>query len=310
MGIDIDITSVSSGNATVLIGACFAIVLFLIIYEAFFTKKGMGTSASPLSEILEQQENQEFIVCKMIAEFAATLAACGATSMQVLSSVAYLSTHFGIHAEVTGLPQHILLCAVDDKRQKTYTINQKIKENPLDFDRIIMLNHLAKETVAENYSPEIFYEKFQKILAVKRLHPNLVLVLASLANASFCRLFNGDFISMAIVATATACGFYLRRTLCSRFKLDFRMGTILAAVVSTVIGTSGYVFQIGETPNVALATSILYLVPGIPYINSLSNLLNGMFLGCISQFFKGAILTICLSLGFCIGLVLTNLHFF
>ena len=310
MGIDIDITSVSFGNATVLIGVCFAIVLFLIVYETFFTKKGKGTNASLHSEILDCQENPDFVICKMIAEFASTLAACGATSMQVLSSVAYLSTHFGIHAEVTGLPQHILLCAVDDKLQKTYTINQKIKENSLDFDRIILLNHLAKETVAKNYSPEIFYEKFQKILAVKRLHPNLVLVLASLANASFCRLFNGDFVSMAIVATATACGFYLRRTLCSRFKLDFRMGTILAATISTVIGTSGYVFQIGETPNVALATSILYLVPGIPYINSLSNLLNGMFLGCISQFFKGAILTICLSLGFCIGLVLTNLHFF
>lgn len=288
--------------------ASFIVVLLLLIYS--FTRKKKIANAKNVPTICEYSKKESFDICKSIAEFASALSACGATSVQVDSCVAYLCAHFGLHAEMIAFPRHILFCAEDNRSGETLTINEKIKENPLDFDRIIMMTRLAKEAAGENLSKEVFVEKFQKILKCKRLHPDLVLVLASLANASFCRLFNGDAISMVIVAVATACGFYLRRTLVHLFGFDFRLGTILAATLSTVIGTSAYVFHLGDTPNIALATCILYLVPGIPYINSLSDLLNGMFLGCLNNFFKGAILTICLSLGFCIGLVLTNLHFF
>lgn len=81
-------------------------------------------------------------------------------------------------------------------------------------------------------------------------------------------------------------------------------------LVSTVIGCAGYAFQLGDTPDIALATSVLYLVPGILYINALSDLLNGAFLSCIRHAFNATILTICLSIGFSLGLISTNLHFF
>lgn len=308
MGIEIDITSVSSGSAPIMIIACFAIVFLLLIYSAIKKHKKNESGNPPKACRYSQKEH--FDICKSIAEFAATLSACGATGAQVNSCIAYLSARFGLQVEMIAFPQHILFCTENCESGETLTINEKLKENPLDFDRIIMMTRLTKETVSQNLSKEQFIEKYQGILKCKRLSPNLVLVLASLANASFCRLFNGDAISMVIVAVATASGFYLRRTLVHLFGLDFRLGTILAATVSTIIGSSAYVFHLGDTPNIALATCILYLVPGIPYINSLSDLLNGMFLGCLSHFFKGAILTICLSLGFCIGLFLTNLHFF
>lgn len=310
MGIEIDVTSISTGMAPVLIFVCLGITLLLLVTTLVFAKKEKRSKEQECCRlnILEGKEN--FRMSRMVAEYAAALSACGGTNAQTSSCVAYLCAHFGISAEVTEFPQHILLSSVDYKNEETFSICEKIKENPLDFDRIIKLSRLAKRVVSEKMTAEVFYEEFQKVLKCKRMNPNLVLVLASLANASFCRLFEGDAIAMGIVIVATACGFFLRRTLCGTFGMDFRLGTILAAICSTIIGTSGYAFQLGGTPNVALATSVLYLVPGIPFINSFSNLLNGMFLGCISQFFKGTILTVCLSLGFCIGLVVTNLHFF
>lgn len=310
MGIEIDVTSISSGMAPILIFVCLGVTLLLIIATLVFAKKEKRSNEQECCRLNVLEGKENFRMSKMVAEYAAALSACGGTNAQTSSCVAYLCAHFGILAEMTEFPQHILLSSVDYKNEETFSICEKIKENPLDFDRIIMLNRLAKRVLNEKMTPEVFYGEFQKILQRKRINPNMVLLLASLANASFCRLFGGDLYAMLIVTVATACGFFLRRTLCGVLGIDFRLGTICAAVVSTIIGTSGYAFQLGETPNIALATSVLYLVPGIPFINSFSNLLNGMFLGCISQFFKGTILTVCLSLGFCIGLVATNLHFF
>ncbi len=309
MGIGIDIASVYSGHARVLIVASLLVTsIFALLCRILGNRKKAHAcgAVNPLDENYEERPCAE----KMIAELAASLASAGATSSLLESSVRYLCARFGVSAEIIGFPKHVLLSVSGKKLSDHYTITQKLLPNPLDFHRIILLHRLARETLEKMYPPEIFWNRFQEILQEKRLSPNLVLVLTGLANASFCKLFNGDWISMGIVFVATVSGFYLKNALHGRFQIDLRLATIFSAFVSTVLGCAGYAFQLGGTPDVALATSVLYLVPGIPYINALSDLLNGAFLSCIRHAFNATILTVCLSIGFCLGLISTNLHFF
>ncbi len=309
MGIGIDIASVYSGHARVLIVASLLVTsIFALLCRILGNRKKAHAcgAVNPLDENSEERPCAE----KMIAELAASLASAGATSSLLESSVRYLCARFGVSAEIIGFPKHVLLSVSGKKLSDHYTITQKLLPNPLDFHRIILLHRLARETLEKMYPPEIFWDRFQEILQEKRLSPNLVLVLTGLANASFCKLFNGDWISMGIVFVATVSGFYLKNALHGKFQIDLRLATIFSAFVSTVLGCAGYAFQLGGTPDVALATSVLYLVPGIPYINALSDLLNGAFLSCIRHAFNATILTVCLSIGFCLGLISTNLHFF
>ncbi len=309
MGIGIDIASVYSGHARVLIVASLLVTsIFALLCRILGNRKKAHAcgAVNPLDENSEERPCAE----KMIAELAASLASSGATSSLLESSVRYLCARFGVSAEIIGFPKHVLLSVSGKKLSDHYTITQKLLPNPLDFHRIILLHRLARETLEKMYPPEIFWDRFQEILQEKRLSPNLVLVLTGLANASFCKLFNGDWISMGIVFVATVSGFYLKNALHGKFQIDLRLATIFSAFVSTVLGCAGYAFQLGGTPDVALATSVLYLVPGIPYINALSDLLNGAFLSCIRHAFNATILTVCLSIGFCLGLISTNLHFF
>ncbi len=309
MGIGIDIASVYSGHARVLIVASLLVTsIFALLCRILGNRKKAHAcgAVNPLDENYEERPCAE----KMIAELAASLASAGATSSLLESSVRYLCARFGVSAEIIGFPKHVLLSVSGKKLSDHYTITQKLLPNPLDFHRIILLHRLARETLEKMYPPEIFWNRFQEILQEKRLSPNLVLVLTGLANASFCKLFNGDWISMGIVFVATVSGFYLKNALHGKFQIDLRLATIFSAFVSTVLGCAGYAFQLGGTPDVALATSVLYLVPGIPYINALSDLLNGAFLSCIRHAFNATILTVCLSIGFCLGLISTNLHFF
>lgn len=309
MGIGIDIASIYSGYARILIVVCFLVTIVLVLF-CRMVSLNLKADACKAADSLKDDDGELLCAEKMIAMFAASLASAGATSSLSESSVRYLCARFGISAEIIGFPKHVQLSISGKKLSEHYTIIQKLLPNPLDFHRIILLHRLAKETLKEMYSLEIFWNKYQEILHQKRLSPNLVLVLTGLANASFCRLFNGDWISMGIVFVATVCGFYLKNALHGNFQIDMRLATIFSAFISTIIGCAGYAFQLGGTPDIALATSILYLVPGIPYINALSDLLNGAFLSCIRHAFNATILTICLSIGFCLGLISTNLHFF
>ena len=69
-------------------------------------------------------------------------------------------------------------------------------------------------------------------------------------------------------------------------------------------------FPLGSTPDVALATSVLYLIPGVVYINSVSDLIHGHLLCGFSRFMNAALITLCIGIGLSSGILLMNIHFF
>ena len=69
-----------------------------------------------------------------------------------------------------------------------------------------------------------------------------------------------------------------------------------------------YVYELGHTPELAVGTSVLYLVPGIPFINSITDLIYGHNVCFVSRLIHASVITVCLSLGLCLGLVSMNFN--
>ena len=135
------------------------------------------------------------------------------------------------------------------------------------------------------------------------------MLLVALANASFCCLFGGDHISMAVVGMATFAGYYIKLSLAAS-GMDVRAIWVICSFVSAVLGATDGLFALGTTPEVALGTSVLYLVPGIPFINSFSDMLYRHYLCAFGRFCDAAILTSCLSIGLCAGMLLMGVGMF
>ncbi len=114
---------------------------------------------------------------------------------------------------------------------------------------------------------------------------------------------------MTIVGLATLAGYYLKVKLLAG-KVDVRLVFIVCAFVSTVIGATDALFDIGGTREIALSTCVLYLVPGIPLLNSFSDMLYRRYLCAFARFADAVILTCCLSLGLLAGLLLMRVSLF
>ncbi len=256
---------------------------------------------------IQEQSIKE--VCEFISEYSSTLLAGGASTEFAMNVTDRLTRTYKVTSETSIFPMHIYVSIWDEKKENTYSINQKIPSLGLDFARNTRLNKLSKKIERERLSLDEARLLFKDVLATPRLQTWLVTALASAANASFCFLFGGDWISMLIVFVATAYGFALKHLLVKHTKMDIRFITITAACLSAIIASAGYIFQLGGTPDIALATSVLYLVPGIPYINAISDMLSGHHICAISRFFNAAILTVCLSIGLSIGLIIMHFHF-
>lgn len=180
---------------------------------------------------------------------------------------------------------------------------------PISFDINTRLSRLSWSMADENLSLEDAKKRFNEIIKTPPENKYKVLVLASLANAAFCRLFTGDWAAVGIVFLSTLVGFYLKQVL-TEHKFDIRLTFIICAFVSSVLASTATLFSFGHTPDIAVGTSVLYLVPGIPFLNSFSDLLNGHYICAFGRFVHAVVLTCCLSLGLCFGMILMNLSMF
>lgn len=245
-----------------------------------------------------------------LVEYTAWLMGCGATCIRIEKNVGRIAASYGVRTEMTVMPRHIQLSVMDREDMECITLNVAVKAVPIDFSLNTSLSELSWRIADRHIPLEEAIDIFRKITveATGRKGKYVPLLVAA-ANASFCRLFGGDAVAMAIVAAATLAGYMLKNALLSR-HVDVRVVFIACAFVSSVLGSTGLLFGLGGTSDVALATSVLYLVPGIPLINSFSDMLYRHYLSAFCRFADAAIFTCCLSIGLCLGMLAMGVGMF
>lgn len=247
--------------------------------------------------------------CLFLSEYAAWLLGAGATCIRLERNVKRMAQAFGVEVVMTIMPRHIHMTVCSPDRTDSYTYTTALRTSMISFDINTRLSKLSWAVADGRLDFRQAETEFSRIILTPPADKRLVLLLASCANASFCRLFGGDWPAMAVVFIATLAGYYLKQVLCEQ-KTDMRIVFILCAFVSSVLGASDALFHLGQTPEIAIGTSVLYLVPGIPFLNSFSDMLAGHYICSFSRFMHAIILTCCLSLGLCGGMMMMGIGMF
>lgn len=247
--------------------------------------------------------------CVFIAEYAAWLYGCGATCKRIRANVKRMAQAWCLNIETTISPGSISVVLTDETTLQSFVYIKRIPHTAISFFKNTKLSQLSWMIADRAMTVEEAETHFRSIIASPYTNQWLVLVLTSFANMAFCRIFGGDAVAMTIVFIATFAGFRLKQMLIEE-HFDHKVIFLLCSFFSSIIGASGHIFHLGNTPDVAVATCVLYLIPGIPYINSISDLLVGQYLVSYSRFMNAIVLTFSLSVGFAGGIFLMNLNLF
>jgi len=224
-------------------------------------------------------------------------------------NVKRIADAYGKQAEITISPRHVHISILNQDKSEFVTAISSSSPCATSFDMITRLSRLSWEIADDHIDLQSAWRKFRDISAEDRQNKWLVCILVSFANMAFCRLFGGDAIAMLTVFIATFAGFYLKQVMTKR-KIDIRLTVVTCSFVSAVLASADSLFNLGTTPGIAIGTSVLYLVPGIVFINSFCDMLDGHYICAISRFFDATILTCCLSGGLCAGMMLMRTGMF
>ena len=246
--------------------------------------------------------------CVFLAKYASVMLGCGATCSRIQRNIDRMALAAGYRVELTILPAHCFV-TLTDAEGMSYSHSYTIEHLPNDYALNTRLSHLSWRVADGKITIDEAAEEFPRLLRCQRYHDWVTLLLVAAANASFCRIFGGDRMAMCIVALATLVGFSLKLLL-TRARVNYMIMTMACAFTAAVAGTAGYVFDgITSTPEVALATSVLFLIPGIPYINSVNDLLTDHYLCGFSRFIKATIITACITVGLTAAFFLMKISF-
>lgn len=248
-------------------------------------------------------------IASFLAEYAALLLGCGSTCIRIEKNTKRIAEAFEVNLDIFIMPAHVSVSVWSSDRKGAVMAQRKTASCGISFDLNTRLSQLSWEIADYNLDLPTAVAHFESIKATKPTGKWEVLILTSLANSAFCRLFGGDWFAMLIVLVSTLAGYRLKQIMLED-GCDIRLTFLCASFFSASISAGGHIFNIGTTPELAIGTSVLYLIPGVPYINSVSDMIYRHYLCAFSRFLDAAVLTACLSAGLCVGMLILGLRWF
>jgi uncharacterized membrane protein YjjP (DUF1212 family) len=229
-----------------------------------------------------------------IAEYAVCLLGCGVHTSRVMRNSRRIGESFGLMLAMATFHKSIVMTVHDLKSGYVRTEVVDIPSLPISFEYNSELSSLSWEAFDKHLPLDVLRDRFEAIRSAKKMPAHLILLLVGLANASFCRLFEGDWLSVGIVFVATLAGFFVRQVMQRRGINHFIVFSASAFVASMCASTA---LLCSATADIAIATSVLYLIPGVPFINGIIDIVEGHALTGCSRLIDAFLLVISIAVG-------------
>ncbi|MBR9726401.1 threonine/serine exporter family protein [Shewanella intestini] len=128
-----------------------------------------------------------------------------------------------------------------------------------------------------------------------------VIPMIGLSCASFCHLLGGDVMACMLTLLASTIGMSVRLFI-AKHHFNLLVNFSITAFCINIVAQLGYIYPITDTPQTAMAASVLLLVPGFPLINAISDMVKGHMSVGIARWGQASLLTLASVIGITIAM--------
>ena len=229
----------------------------------------------------------------------------GADSARVEETVHRLGTGLGCDwMDVIVQPHAIILTTVNNHHFRTKA--RRIPRMGVNMQVVSRITDVVYQVDSKKMDR---FDVRRELVEIDEMPPQynrwLVVVMVGLSCAAFSRLFGGNWETFAVTWLAASTGMWVRQQM---HRLYFNMFLVVmgTAFVATLIASLAIQLFTYGIPDVAVAASVLLLVPGTPLINAVEDLINGHTLTGMARGITGLIIALNIAVGITFALWITN----
>lgn len=200
-----------------------------------------------------------------------------ADTNRIMRNMKRVAAYLGLPAESThiNVSYTMLMVNISDD-QHSFSKFQRCERHGINMTAISQVSKLSWRAIREDYSLDRYEEELEAIRSRKRNYkPWTVAIGAGFACGGFCVQFGCDWVAFLYASVAAICGMRLR-THCMEFGINQYMSIAIAAFVSTLLAWATTFLPAGwtSTPWHPLLACALFIVPGVPLINFVDDMLD------------------------------------
>lgn len=247
-------------------------------------------------------------IANLILEIASLLMMSGANTNRVNLNIDRFASV--LHCKAYSFISHktIILTLTDSETNETYTRVRNIPPHRINFSTISSISKASWNAISEDWNMERIQTELNQIKGQKRYPRIIVLIAVSFAGMGFCNIFGGDYINMIVAFVSTFAGVFIHQFTHTK-KYNVYLSVFLASFIASTLASLGVVYNLGADPQTALATSVLFLVPGVALINSFTDFLDGNFLIGLVRSTHGFMTVLAIALGLFTAMILFSIKF-
>jgi len=248
---------------------------------------------------LDINKKMEFIL-----NVAQSLAERGATADKIISHTKLVAASMQIPAKNFNLKvmPSVLYLNVFDGEKMNHSF-RNYENRGVDMDIVNLISAFTLKAAKKNYTPQQFQDVLQRIIGRRKIYsPPQVVLATGLFCGALCILFGGDFLAAVYTAVCAAIGKIFQLKLL-KLGVNHFITTAIAAFTATAAAYFTHFLPSG-TIWIPIIACALFLIPGIPIINAITESLDGFLLSGMAKAYNSILITISITVGIVFSLTL------
>jgi len=233
---------------------------------------------------------------EMLLDVGTLLMSNGASTGRVRTTVNRIADALGYDVELLITSRSLMLTVTEENGSDYTSSVRRTPPHGVNFRLVSGISRMSWRIIEDKLSLEQINEEISRLTSLPHYPRLVVLSLVALAGASFCRLFGGEGWELVVTFVASFFGLFIRQEAIKK-RFNPYLAIAFASFAASMVAGLSVKLGIGDSPEHALATSVLFLIPGVPLINSLTDLIDGNTLNGIVRGINGFIMAFAIALG-------------
>jgi len=246
---------------------------------------------------MDQQGDKDIReIGEILLEIGSLLMSCGATTNRIRTTVDRIAESFACSADLLITNRALTLSLSSDDHEQTFHKLKRTSPHGVNYRIVSGISRMSWRVVQEKWNLSQIKNELERLISLPLYPRILLLTLVALSGSAFCRLFGGNYLEMLITFVATFTGLFVRQE-ATKLQFNQYLCVFFASLAASLISGLFKKFGHGFTMDHAFSASVLFLVPGVPLINSFSDLIDGNILNGMVRGIHGLLISFAIALG-------------
>lgn len=245
----------------------------------------------------------------VVLEVSTLLLESGAHCERINRNIHRIALNSGYDVDMLLSFTAVSISVTNQQTRESITGNKRVNHHGVHYGILAKASTYTWQVADRIITLNEFRNLLPQLKATPRYPLWLIRLFIGIACGALCFLAGGNWIDASIVLVASSCGLIVRQELVKR-QFNLMISIVCSAFVTTTIAGMDTLYDLGKSPQAAIATAVLFLIPGVPLINSIIDFLEGYIPTGLARGMLGAFILLCIAVGMSLSLALIGINNF